>query len=63
MSGSSLTNFTLTRNPGDENLCYFKIPGSTLVSESSVRLLRFTQDGCFKSYVFGVLVSWIGAQW
>ncbi len=42
-SGSSLTNFTITRNPGDENLCYFKNPGSTLVLESCVRLFNFTQ--------------------
>lgn len=39
MSGSSLPNFTLTRNPGDENLCYFKTPDSTFVLESSVWLL------------------------
>lgn len=39
MSGSSFTNSTITRNPGDENLCYFKTPGSTLVLKSSVKIV------------------------
>ncbi len=55
MSGSSLTNFLLTRNPGDENQCYFKTPGSTLVLENSVRLLIVQ---LYSRWPFQILYFW-----